>query len=208
MTSVVSTRRFASRGGDKLDAALDDLCLDVRGLRVLDAGGSTGGWTDCLLQRGAREVVYVDVAYGALDWRVRTDDRVRIHERTNLREITPGSIDGAVDLAVADLSFISLRTVLPALTGVADRLLLLVKPQFEAPRADVPRGGVIRSPEVWRAAVEAVVTAYGTEGFGLLASVPSRIPGAKGNREFFIALARGERSADDDVIGDAIASAP
>lgn len=208
MTSVVSTRRFASRGGDKLDAALDDLSLDVRGLRVLDAGGSTGGWTDCLLQRGAREVVYVDVAYGALDWRVRTDDRVRIHERTNLRGITPGSIDGAVDLAVADLSFISLRTVLPALTGVTDRLLLLVKPQFEAPRADVPRGGVIRSPEMWRAAVEAVVTAYGTEGFGLLASVPSRIPGAKGNREFFIVLARGERSANGDVIGDAIASAP
>lgn len=208
MTSVVSARRFASRGGEKLDRALDDLSLDVSGARILDAGGSTGGWTDCVLQRGAREVVYVDVAYGAVDWKIRSDERVRMFERTNLRSISPEMIGGAVDLAVADLSFISLKTVLPALTSVADRLLLLVKPQFEAPRGDVPRGGVIRDVAVWRATIDSVVAAYAEAGFGLSGATPSRLPGTKGNREFFLLLERGQAEQATGIIQAAIEDAP
>lgn len=208
MTPAVSARRFASRGGEKLDRALDELSIDVSGLRVLDAGGSTGGWTDCVLKRGAAQVIYVDVAYGALDWGVRTNEKVVIFERTNLRTVTPETIGGRVDIAVADLSFISLRTVLPVLTALSDTLVLLVKPQFESPRDNVPPGGVIREPSVWRAAVEAVVEEYSTADFGLRGAAPSRIPGAKGNREFFVHLERGWTPTDATAIAAAIEGAP
>lgn len=208
MTLAVSARRFASRGGLKLDAALDELAIDVAGWRIVDAGGSTGGWTDCLLQRGAREVVYVDVAYGALDYRLRTDPRVRVLERTNIRSVGLEDIGGWADLAVADLAFISLRTVAPALTGLSDRLLLLVKPQFELPRDAVPRGGVVRDPEAWIRACDIVVEAYAEEGFGLCGVAPSRLPGPKGNREFFVVFEREAASGSHDLIEDAIEDAP
>lgn len=208
MTAAVSVRRFASRGGEKLDAALDDLAIDVSGLRVLDAGGSNGGWTDCLLQRGAREVIYVDVAYGDLDWKLRTDDRVRVFERTNVRAVTPEHIGGTVDLAMADLSFISLRTVREALTGLAPRLLLLVKPQFELPRGSVPRGGVIRDPSAWLASMTAVRDGYGEVGYALVGAAPSRLPGTKGNREFFLAFEHAAGAVGDDVLRHAVEDAP
>lgn len=207
MTAAVSVRRFASRGGEKLDAALEELAIDVSGLRVLDAGGSTGGWTDCLLQRGARAIVYVDVAYGAIDWKLRTDERVTVLERTNLRDVTREDV-GDLDLATADLSFISLRTVRAILTALAPRLLLLVKPQFELPRGDVPRGGVVRDPGRWLDAVTAVRGAYAESGFVLTGAAPSRLPGPKGNREFFLALARDAEAVGDEVLAAAVEDAP
>lgn len=207
MIAAVSVRRFASRGGEKLDAALDELAIDVSGLRVLDAGGSTGGWTDCLLQRGASAIVYVDVAYGAIDWKLRTDDRVRVLERTNLREVTPDDV-GDIDLATADLSFISLRTVRAALTALAPRLLLLVKPQFELPRGDVPRGGVVRDPARWLDAVTSVRDSYAEAGFALVGAAPSRLPGPKGNREFFLALTRDAEALGDEILAAAVEGAP
>ncbi|MGH8975087.1 MAG: TlyA family RNA methyltransferase, partial [Acidimicrobiia bacterium] len=146
--------RFVSRGGEKLDAALDRFGIDVTGLRALDAGASTGGFTDCLLQRGATRVVAVDVGHGQLAWSLRTDPRVEVVEGTNVRHLTPDVIGGPVELAVADLSFISLRVVAPALAGVLDgpgaEAVFLIKPQFEAGRAEVGRGGIVSDPAVHR----------------------------------------------------------
>src|SRR5919198_2282333 len=143
--------RFVSRGGEKLDAALDRFAVDVAGRRSLDAGASTGGFTDCLLQRGAAEVVAVDVGYGQLAWELRNDARVRVLERTNVRRLNPEAIGGEVDLVTADLAFISLRTARDALVGCVrhgGHLVLLVKPQFEVPKGRMRRvgGGVVRDP--------------------------------------------------------------
>src|SRR4051812_18567969 len=144
--------RFVSRGGEKLDAALERFAIDVTGLRALDAGASTGGFTDCLLQRGAAHVVAVDVGYGQLHERLRADPRVTVAERTNIRAF---ELDPPADVVVADLSFISLGAVAPALVGANARVgadvVVLVKPQFEAGRAEVSKGhGVVREPDVWR----------------------------------------------------------
>lgn len=202
---------YASRGGAKLAPALDAFGVDPTGLRALDAGASSGGFTDVLLARGAAEVVAVDVAYGQLDWRLRTDARVRVLERTNVRALDTGATGGPVDLAVADLSFISLRTVRDALLAVlrgGGALVLLVKPQFELPRGRVPRGGVVRDPAAWGEAVRAVAAAYGEAGCGLAGAVASPLPGPKGNREFFLHLVRGAPGAPGDPIARAIEAAP
>jgi 23S rRNA (cytidine1920-2'-O)/16S rRNA (cytidine1409-2'-O)-methyltransferase len=201
-------RRFVSRGGDKLDSALAELALDVTGMRALDAGASTGGFTDCLLRRGAREVVAVDVAYGQLAWELRNDPRVTVIERTNVRTLDPARI-GAVDLVVADLSFISLAALTPALSAwMASHLVLMVKPQFELPRERVPRGGVVTETVAWVDAMHAVARAYRAAGYALGGAVPSPLVGPKGNREFFLHLQRGGEDVGDGVIGIAVERAP
>jgi len=185
--------RFVSRGGDKLAAALERFALGVEGVRALDLGASTGGFTDCLLQAGAASVVAVDVGRGQLAWSLRTDARVTVVERTNARNLEAEQIGGAVDLTVADLSFISLRTVAPALvrctTAHAD-LVLLVKPQFEAGRARVGKGGIVRDPDVHRAVLREVTDGLAAAGVIVTDVMVSPLRGADGNVEF---LARARR---------------
>jgi 23S rRNA (cytidine1920-2'-O)/16S rRNA (cytidine1409-2'-O)-methyltransferase len=182
--------RFVSRGGEKLDAALARFGVDVRGRRALDAGASTGGFTDCLLQRGAAAVVAVDVGYGQLHERLRADPRVEVHERTNVRDLAPGDLGPAVDLVVGDLSFISLRTVLPALLGLTSPpadLVLLVKPQFEAGRKEAARGrGVITDPAVWARVLQEVCTALQAGGAAIIGAMASPLTGADGNVELLV----------------------
>jgi len=187
--------RWASRGGFKLAGALDDLAVAVAGRPCLDAGASTGGFTDVLLARGAARVVAVDVGYGQLVWRLREDPRVVVRDRTNVRHLVPGDLpDPPPRLVVADLSFISLRLVLPALVAVsapAADLLLMVKPQFEAGPGRVDRGGVVRDPAVWREALGRVTADAAALGLGLAGATPSALPGPSGNREFFVWLSAG-----------------
>ncbi len=182
--------RFVSRGGEKLDAALTRFELDVTGWRVLDAGASTGGFTDCLLQRGAAQVLAVDVGHGQLSDRLRRHPQVVVRERSNVRALVVDDIGGWVDAVVADLSFISLRTVLPALVGVTrpgGTLVILVKPQFEAGRAEVSRGrGVVRDPAVWSRVLDEVGTAVRATGATIMGCMPSPITGADGNVEFLL----------------------
>jgi 23S rRNA (cytidine1920-2'-O)/16S rRNA (cytidine1409-2'-O)-methyltransferase len=186
--------RFVGRGGEKLDAALERFSVPVAGRRALDAGASTGGFTDCLLQRGAAEVVAVDVGYGQLHERLRADPRVDVGERTNVRGLDRDAIGGPVDLVVADLSFISLRTVLPALVPLVEPggdLVLLVKPQFEAGRREAARGsGVIRDPEVWRRVVDEVASAAAEQGADRMDEMASPLTGADGNVEFLLHVRR------------------
>ncbi len=184
--------RFVGRGGEKLDRALDAFDLDVTGIRVLDAGASTGGFTDCVLQRGAACVIALDVGHGQLHERLRADERVVNLERTNVRSIDASRIGGPVDLVVADLSFISLSVVAPALVRVCKPgapMVLLVKPQFEAGRAEATRGrGVITDPAIWERVRREVATAFEREGCTVLGWVDSPITGADGNREFLVHL--------------------
>lgn len=182
--------RFVSRGGDKLEGALEDLRVDPAGLLCLDLGASTGGFTDCLLQRGAARVVAVDVGYGQLDARLRADPRVVVLERTNARELRPEQVPVAIDLVVADLAFISLRLVLPALACVAPRArwLLLVKPQFEVGRDQVGKGGVVRDDALRAEAVDSVRRAAETLAWREIGRADSRVAGPKGNREIFLLL--------------------
>lgn len=182
---------FVSRGGLKLAAALDDFGLDPAGWRCLDIGSSTGGFTDCLLQRGAASVVAVDVGTGQLDWSLRIHPRVDVRERTDLRDLDPEDI-GPVDLVVCDVSFISLRTVmgnLAALAGDAP-VVALVKPQFEVGRRRVGSGGVVRDPALHAEAVDAVAAVAADHRLARLGCVGSPIEGAEGNREYFLYLAR------------------
>jgi 23S rRNA (cytidine1920-2'-O)/16S rRNA (cytidine1409-2'-O)-methyltransferase len=205
--AVDEAPRYVSRGGIKLANALDALGLDVAGRRALDAGASTGGFTDVLLQRGAEHVVALDVAYGELDWGLRNDDRVTVMERTNARALQPGDLPYAPDLLVADLSFISLRKVLPALLGaMASRFdgLVMVKPQFEVGRERVGGGGVVREPADRRWALVAVATAAQELGASVLGFASSGLPGPKGNRETFAWLAEGGR---EGAVADAEAAA-
>ena len=199
---------FVSRGGEKLAGALDSLDVRVAERRWLDAGASTGGFTDCLLQRGAAEVVAVDVGYGQLDWQLRNDPRVTVVERTNVRTLIPNVLPWPADGVVADLSFISLTLVLVALKGVATEdvdMLLLVKPQFEVGNEAVGKGGVVRDPALWRSAIERVVQAAEGSGLGLAGATPSRLPGPAGNREFFVHLRPGvapDRTAIDRALAE------
>jgi 23S rRNA (cytidine1920-2'-O)/16S rRNA (cytidine1409-2'-O)-methyltransferase len=183
-------RRFASRGGEKLAGALEDLAVDPGGRHCLDVGASTGGFTDCLLQAGARSVVAVDVGYGQLDQRLRGDPRVTVLERTNARGLRADALPEPVDLITADVSFISLRLLLPRLSAIAPEaeLLLLVKPQFEVGRGEVGKGGVVRDPAQRAAAVEEVCRCAEELGYELLGSAESRLAGPKGNREVFLRL--------------------
>jgi 23S rRNA (cytidine1920-2'-O)/16S rRNA (cytidine1409-2'-O)-methyltransferase len=184
-----------SRGGDKLDGALDHFTVTVAGVRALDAGASTGGFTDCLLQRGAREVVAVDVGYGQLHERLRADERVEVRDRTNIRSLDADAIGGPVDLVVADLSFISLRTVASSLVACARPgadLVLLVKPQFEAGRAEASRGkGVIRDPEVRARVLEEVLGTLRALGAAIMGTMESPVPGGDGNVELFVHARKG-----------------
>jgi 23S rRNA (cytidine1920-2'-O)/16S rRNA (cytidine1409-2'-O)-methyltransferase len=182
-------RRFVSRGGDKLEAALERFGIDVRGASALDAGASTGGFTDCLLQRGAERVIAVDVGYGQLAWSLREDPRVTVLERTNARDLRPELLPFSPGLIVGDLSFISLGLVLPSLARCASdgaRVVLLVKPQFEAGPGDVGRGGVVRDPAVWTRVVHDVAAAAAAAGIGVEGVMASPLPGPAGNVEFLI----------------------
>ncbi len=182
--------RFVSRAGEKLAGALDRFDVDVDGVRALDAGASTGGFTDCLLQRGAARVVAVDVGHGQLHERIRADPRVEVHERLNVRQLTPGDLGDPFALVVADLSFISLRTVLENLLSVAAPaadLVVLVKPQFEASRAEASRGrGVISDPDVWLQVLNSVAFAARDLGAAIMGAMVSPITGTEGNVEFLL----------------------
>jgi len=182
--------RFVSRGGDKLAGAFEDLGVDPAGKVCLDVGASTGGFSDCLLQGGARRVYAVDVGYGQLDAKLRGDPRVVVLERTNARNLEPAQVPDAIDLVVADVAFISLRLVVPALAAVAAdaEWLLLVKPQFEVGREQVGKGGVVRDDALRTAAVDSVRAAAEALGWREIARVDSRVAGPKGNREIFLHL--------------------
>jgi 23S rRNA (cytidine1920-2'-O)/16S rRNA (cytidine1409-2'-O)-methyltransferase len=188
-------RRFVSRGGEKLQAGLDRFGLAVTGLDCLDAGASTGGFTDCLLRGGAHRVVAVDVGYGQLAWDLRNDDRVTVMERTNVRDLTPQDLPFAPQFVVADLSFISLRLVIDALVRVATpdaAFLVLVKPQFEAGPDDVQRGGVVRDPAVWRRVLADTAHDFERAGVAPQAVMASPVRGPAGNVEFLLS---GQRDA-------------
>jgi len=184
------TLKYVSRGGAKLEHALDRFGLDPRGLVCCDLGSSTGGFTDVLLQRGALRVHAVDVGYGQLHPRLRGDSRVVVHERVNARALSPSMLGERCGAAVADLSFISLKLVLPALASVLEPpawCAALVKPQFEAGRSEVGKGGVVRDPAVHERVVEEVCGALRGLGFAVLGSIPSPLLGPAGNREFLVA---------------------
>jgi 23S rRNA (cytidine1920-2'-O)/16S rRNA (cytidine1409-2'-O)-methyltransferase len=202
-------RTWVSRGAHKLIGALDTFGIDVTGRRCLDAGASTGGFTEVLLDRGAAEVVAVDVGYGQLAWSLRSDDRVRVIERTNVRELTPDAIGGAVDLVVADLSFISLSTVLPALTACAvpdADIVPMVKPQFEVGRTQVGPGGVVTDPQLRAGAVLSVARRAADLGWQTVGATASPLPGPSGNVEYFLWLRAQTDGVQTDgaLIGDAL----
>lgn len=202
---------WVSRGAHKLLGALEAFPVEVEGRRALDAGASTGGFTEVLLSRGAAEVVAVDVGYGELAWPLRTDERVDVHERTNVRTLTPEAIGGPVDLVVADLSFISLRLVLPALTACAAPeadLIPMVKPQFEVGRERLGAGGVVRDPEHRVQSVLEVAAAAATSGWGTAGVVASPLPGPAGNVEFFLWLRRDAEPVQEDDVRRAVQEGP
>jgi 23S rRNA (cytidine1920-2'-O)/16S rRNA (cytidine1409-2'-O)-methyltransferase len=214
VTGADPATEYVSRGGHKLAGALAAFApegLAVQGRRCLDAGASTGGFTDVLLRAGAAQVVAVDVGYGQLAWPIRTDDRVVVLERTNVRTLTPELIGGPVDLTVADLSFISLRLVLPALAGcTADGgdLTLMVKPQFEVGRERVGAGGVVRDWPLRADAVLDVAAAAAELGLGVAGVTASPLPGPSGNVEFFVWFRRGAPPADRGAIERVVAAGP
>jgi len=190
---VAGEQRYVSRGGTKLEGALDRWQLDVTGAPALDVGASTGGFTDCLLQRGAASVTALDVGYGQLAWRLRTDERVRVVERTNIRTADAATLGGPYDVVVIDVSFISLEKVLPAVLPIVSSsgvVLALVKPQFEAGKGRVGKKGVVRDPAVHRDVLEAVVALADGEGWVVRGLTWSPITGPEGNIEFWIWLAR------------------
>jgi 23S rRNA (cytidine1920-2'-O)/16S rRNA (cytidine1409-2'-O)-methyltransferase len=195
--SVDEGPAYVSRGGIKLANALASSAVEVAGRRALDVGASTGGFSDCLLQRGARAVIAVDVGYGALAWKLRRDPRVRVLERTNARSLSPAMLPYRPDLAVVDVSFISLGKVLEAVLGcMAERydVLALVKPQFELGRGRVGKGGVVRAPADRRAALVGAAERARSLGAAVLGFHPSGLPGPKGNRETFMWLAERARA--------------
>ncbi len=196
--------RFVSRGGTKLDAALERFSVEVAGRGALDVGASTGGFTDCLLDRGAARVVAVDVGYGQLDWSLRNDPRVLVLERTNVRDLRADTLPFAPEIVAADLSFISLRLVIPVFAELsADEadLVLLVKPQFEARREEVEAGGVVRDPDVWSRTIGEVVDACAHEGLTPVGVMASPIAGPAGNVEFLLHAAKGGPQGSPDVPG-------
>lgn len=184
---------YVSRGGLKLEAALEHFRVDVNGQTLLDVGASTGGFTDCLLQRGASRIVAVDVGYGQLDWKLRQDDRVEVLEKTNIRYLKPEDVEDPIDGAVIDVSFISLRLVLPPVSGLLKRhafIIALIKPQFEVKKGQVGKGGVIRDPILHRQVVERLCIFFEDLEWTVAGHIPSPILGPKGNREFLIYLTR------------------
>ena len=203
---------FVSRGGHKLAGALDAFPdIKVKGRRALDAGASTGGFTDVLLKKGIAEVVAVDVGYGQLAWELRQDSRVKVLDRTNIRHLTGEQVGAPVDLIVADLSFISLTLVLPALAAVSKPdadYLLMVKPQFEVGRDQLGAGGVVRDPALRKSAVLEVAESAFDVGLGTLGVVASVLPGPAGNVEYFLWLRRGAWEINEAELDKAIAIGP
>lgn len=202
---------YVSRGGHKLAGALAAFGLPVAGRRCLDAGASTGGFTDVLLRAGAAQVVAVDVGYGQLAWPIRTNDKVVVLERTNVRTLTPDAIGGPAEVTVADLSFISLRLVLPALaacTAPDGDLALMVKPQFEVGKERVGSGGVVRDPELRAEAVLDVCAAARDLGLGVAGVTASPLPGPSGNVEFFVWFRRDASPAEPARVRAVVAAGP
>lgn len=200
-----------SRAGRKLDAALEAFGIDVRAARVIDVGASTGGFTDCLLQRGAGSVTAVDVGYGQMHWRIRTDDRVEVIERTNIRTADPEELGAPFDVIVSDLSFISLRMVRRQLADLGHERahwVLLIKPQFEAGREGVGKGGIVRDRGVRRAAVLHVVDAFEEIGLGCLGVIESPITGTTGNIEYVACFRRGPSTVTSDTIESTLEGEP
>ncbi len=200
---VVRTRaRYVSRGGDKLHAALERWGMEIAGRMALDAGASTGGFTHCLLEKGAARVICLDVGRGQLHWDLRRDERVTVMEGRNVRFMLPSDLPYAPDLIVADLSFISLRLVLQGLgraLAPGGDLIALVKPQFEAGKGKVGRKGVVRDPEVHRETLRAVLWEAEKQGLGLNGVMPSPLRGAEGNREFFSWWSHGPPPEGDEM---------
>jgi 23S rRNA (cytidine1920-2'-O)/16S rRNA (cytidine1409-2'-O)-methyltransferase len=200
--TVTQPPRFVSRGGEKLDHALEALAVEVAGRDALDVGASTGGFTDVLLQRGAARVIALDVGYGQLHPRIRNDPRVTVLERTNVRETA--ELPFAPELVVCDVSFVSVRKALPpalALAAPGWEAVVLVKPQFEAGRAEAPRG-VVRGRDVWRRVLREVAADAPAWGAQVAGVVDSDLPGPKGNREFFLHLVQRERPENPDELED------
>ncbi len=197
VTVHAATRRYASRGGLKLAHALAVFRVDPRGVTAVDLGASTGGFTDCLLQAGAARVYAVDVGHGQLAWRLRTDPRVVVLEGTNARYLTAAQVGGGSDLVTVDLSFISLRLVWEAIARVlkpGGDAIALIKPQFEAGRAQVGRGGVVRDPAVHEAVLREVLAAADRAGLSPIGLTPSPVTGPAGNIEYLAHLRRRDRS--------------
>jgi 23S rRNA (cytidine1920-2'-O)/16S rRNA (cytidine1409-2'-O)-methyltransferase len=205
---------YVSRGGHKLAGALDVFepqGLTVAGRRALDAGASTGGFTDVLLRRGAASVLCVDVGYGQLAWSLQTDERVTVLDRTNVRDLGPAAVGDPVELVVGDLSFISLRLVLPALVGVSAQdadMVLMVKPQFEVGREALGPGGVVRDPELRAGAVRDVAEAATGHGLGVAGVTASPLPGPAGNVEYFLWLRADAGLLDEPALQRALAEGP
>jgi 23S rRNA (cytidine1920-2'-O)/16S rRNA (cytidine1409-2'-O)-methyltransferase len=205
-----ATVRYLSRGGHKLDHAIDEFAVEVAGRRCLDAGASTGGFTDCLLQRGAEQVVALDVGHGQLAPQLVSDPRVVVLDRANLRHVDPVALGGPFDLIVADLSFISLCVVAPVLGTLSrpdTKLVLLVKPQFELDRAALGKDGVVRRGELWGQAVRKVVGCLDAAGLGAVAITASPLRGEKGNMEFFLMVRPGPASLAPRLIETAVTEA-
>ena len=204
LTVAADERTWVSRGAHKLIGALDAFGVPVQGRRCLDAGASTGGFTEVLLDRGAAEIVAADVGYGQLAWSLRSDERVHVLERTNVRTLTPDVIGGPVDLVVADLSFISLATVLPALTACCSRdadIVPMVKPQFEVGKDRVGAGGVVSDPALRAEAVLAVAHRAAELQWHTVAVTASPLPGPSGNVEFFL---RFRAEVDEPRVGESL----
>lgn len=198
---------YVSRGGLKLERALEEFEVDPTGLRCLDVGCSTGGFTDCLLRGGAGAVTAVDVGYAQFAWSLRQDARIELLERTNICDLAGEHRDGAYDLAVCDVSFTDVATVAPAIARLlccGGRLVILVKPQFELPRSRVGAGGIVEDPEAWADALRSAETALISAGIGPVAACPSPIVGAKGNHEFLMYGIRGATPTPIDA--DEVAS--
>ena len=204
---------YVSRGGHKLAGALaafEPGGFVVSGRRCLDAGASTGGFTDVLLRRGAAQVVAVDVGYGQLAWRLQQDERVQVHDRVNVRQLTPELVGGPVDVVVGDLSFISLELVLDALLGVMEPdgdLALMVKPQFEVGKDRLGKGGVVRDPALRAETVAGIASGAARRGWGARQVATSPLPGPSGNVEFFLWLRRGPAALDEESIRAVVRSA-
>lgn len=202
---------YVSRGAHKLIGALDAFDIDVTGLVALDAGASTGGFSDVLLRRGITHIYCVDVGYGQLAWKVSQDERVTVMDRTNIRHLTPEQLGTTVDLIVADLSFISLETVLPALVSVlkpTGQALLMVKPQFEVGKDLLGSGGVVDSPVLRSDSVFKIAVSAYSQGLGMNGVVASPLPGPSGNVEYFLWLSRDGREPDRAAIDKAVQEGP
>ncbi len=187
--------RYVSRGGLKLEPVLDQIQCDVKGKIALDCGASTGGFTDCLLQYGAKKVFAVDVGYGQLHWKLREDPRVIVMERINLRYLEPEQIENPVDIITMDLSFISLKLVIPAVVRLLTApgwILAMVKPQFEAGKSKVGSGGVVRDPKIIEAVLTDMGMYFGSLDFRVQNIIPAGVSGPKGNREYFFCMTQGK----------------